>query len=235
MDFIDAALPVPDYPERHFTNVAGDEFPLEYEPPQEVPDADDEDEYLLYMEWQSVHKSRQVSEQERIKARRNFLISNCVRVVSGPYELDGDDWVLEVEGGLYDYGYKVPRDPAGRRMAFILAKVVSSNADWNTIREHAIYAEISMDGIAVAMSGLGIKWDGMPILDVMSEKESSPLEYDTRLWEAEVAEAVGIPFDNRWYDIPIMAREMMVAAHLGRAWADSLLEEQAVQEARRGK
>ena len=235
MDFIRVALPLPGYPTRRFTNVAGDTFQLEYEPPDEVPDADDEEEYLLYMEWHAVRAKRLEVSEELMNARRNFLLSNCLRIIDGPYKLDEEDWVLEVEGGLYKYGYEVPGDPAGRRMAFILSKVIASNADWVVVRDNAAYGEISMEGVAIALDGLGLKWDGEPILDVMSEKEASLLEHDVRLWEAEVAEATGIPFDERWYDIPIITREMMVAAHLGRRWADSLLEEQAVAKAQRRK
>lgn len=233
MDFVYAALPLPDYPVRQFTNIAGDTFLLDYEPPDEVPDVADEDEYLLYMEWHSVQARRAEILEEQAKARRNFLLSNCVFVVDGPYDLDDDDWVVEVEGGLCEYGYKVPSDPAGRRMTFILSKVITSNADWIVVRDNAMYSEISMDGVAAALTGLGLKWDDVPILDVMADKEPSLLEHDIRLWEAEVAEATGLPFDGRWYDIPVVVREMMVAAHVGKKWADGLMGEQVAEKAQR--
>lgn len=235
MDFVYAALPLPDYPVRTFTNVAGDTFLLEYEPPDEVPDVADEEEYLLCMEWHSVHSRRAEVLGEQVRAKRNFLLSNCVFVVDGPYDLDDDEWVVEVEGGLHEYGYNVPSDPAGRRMAFILSKVITSNADWIVVRDNALYSEIDMDGVAAALVSLGLEWDGVPILDVMADKEPSLLKHDTRLWEAEVAEAAGVPFDGRWYDIPVKVREMMVAAHVGRKWADSLVNEQAVEKAQRRK
>jgi len=233
MDFVEEALPLEKHPVIYFRNVAGDDFQLEYKPPKNPPDPSEEEDYTLYMRWHYVEERNVEIMKERVKARRDFLLCNCVHVVAGPYDLDDDDWVMELEGSLDKYGYGIPTHPGAKRLAFIKSKVVTSLEDWEYIKARVVFIEVTFEGIIAAQVGLGLKWNDEPIWDALQQRGSSPLEHNARLWEAETAEACGIPFDERWYSIPIMTRNYMVGAHLGRIWADSLLEEDAVRKATR--
>lgn len=83
-------------------------------------------------------------------------------------------------------------------------------------------------------TGFGLKWDSRELLEVILERDDSSTmaEHNARLLEAETATANSIPFDQRWYSIPVLARAQMIASRLGRAWLDSLKEEQIVQKGR---
>ena len=52
-----------------------------------------------------------------------------------------------------------------------------------------------------------------------------PVDHNVRLLAIETAREHGIPFDERWYKIPLQTREVMIAARLGRAWMDTLSQE----------
>ena len=56
----------------------------------------------------------------------------------------------------------------------------------------------------------------------MDSLPKSKLNHDVRLLEAETAIKIGIPFNEEWYDIPIIAREHMVATILARNWINSI-------------
>ena len=234
LDFVEEALPLPEFPSIHYVNPAGDAFELEYTPPDECPDVvDDEEGYYLYMQWHSVSAKRIEITQERIKTRRDFVLSNCVHVLDGPYDIEDDDWVMELEGALVGYGYKVPEHRGARRLAFIKSKVIVSDSDWFVVRDASIYAEITVDGVYSAMDGLGLKWDGDPIYEAVRGLGDSPLEHNVRAWEAETAEACGIPFDEKWYNISVSAREVMVASRIGKRWSSGLLEAKAAADVKR--
>lgn len=49
------------------------------------------------------------------------------------------------------------------------------------------------------------------------------LSYDMRLWEAEVAADMGIPFDEEWYSIELEVREQMVARKMARDLINALV------------
>ena len=50
--------------------------------------------------------------------------------------------------------------------------------------------------------------------------------------EIETAAIYGIPFDERWYSIPVHTREMMIAGRLGKSWITALSEEEAIRKAK---
>jgi hypothetical protein len=52
---------------------------------------------------------------------------------------------------------------------------------------------------------------------------------DVRFYEIETATKYSIPFDERWYSIPVLAREQMVAANIARVTISNL----AVEDARK--
>lgn len=72
-------------------------------------------------------------------------------------------------------------------------------------------------------TGFGIKWDDIPLLEVIYKDKKSKLDHGPRLLEAETAMGMGIPFDHRWYTIPVSAREQMIASRMARTSVDNLL------------
>ena len=70
---------------------------------------------------------------------------------------------------------------------------------------------------------------------VIKGRRQGNLDYDVRLLEAETAYDLGIEFGNKWYDIPVIAREHMIATRLARQWMETLASEEAVKESQRGR
>ena len=68
-----------------------------------------------------------------------------------------------------------------------------------------------------------IKWDDVPLLEVLKGDERSKLDHKPRLLEAETAMSMGIPFDHRWYTIPVNTRAQMIASKLARISIDNLM------------
>lgn len=68
----------------------------------------------------------------------------------------------------------------------------------------------------------GVKWDELPLLEVLSGSDDSKLYHDVRLYEVETAMTMGIPFDHRWYTIEVQVREQMIASKLARISIDNL-------------
>lgn len=232
MDFIDDTYPLPAMPKRKFTNVAGDVFELSYTPPDMPPDPDDDhDGYILYMEYLSARECAAEVDALRNRARRDFLISNCVHIVEGPVSLDSSEWLEQLEGGLP--GYTVPDHYGERRLVFLKSVVITTLEDWEAIRDAAVYAEITFQGVATALRSLGLKWNGKDLLDVLDGKEKSSMEHNLRMWEGEAAQVSGIPFDDHWYKIPVRAREFMVAVYVGKRWSEGLVQEEAIANAGR--
>ena len=63
----------------------------------------------------------------------------------------------------------------------------------------------------------------MPLLEVLSDDKKSKLDHKPRLLEAETAMMMGIPFDHRWYTIPVNTRSQMIASRLARTSIDNLM------------
>lgn len=51
----------------------------------------------------------------------------------------------------------------------------------------------------------------------------SKLDHKPRLYEAETAMEMGIPFDHRWYTIDVPVREQMIASKLARATITNII------------
>jgi hypothetical protein len=69
----------------------------------------------------------------------------------------------------------------------------------------------------------GILWDKIPLLEVLKDDKVSKLDHKPRLLEAETAMSMGIPFDHRWYTIPVNTRAQMIASKLARISIDNLM------------
>lgn len=236
MDFIEDAYPYIDNPTWEYTNVAGDVFPLEYEPPDNPPDPDDEEDpdseenYIMWKRWQDIQRQNVVISNDRWRARRDFLLAVCVNVIDGPCSVDDDSWTDNLEAVR---GYKTPSDPGARKVAFLKSMVVTSEEIWHIVQQDSMFLEVTVEGVYLAVAGLGLMWEGRPLTDVIAEKPASMLEHNVMLWETETAEACGIPFDERWYSIPVKTREYMIAGRLGRQWGSGLIDEEAARKAAR--
>ena len=80
--------------------------------------------------------------------------------------------------------------------------------------------------------GFDIQWQKTDLIDIIGRFPKSELDHNVRLLEAETAYDLGIPFDNTWYNMPVEAREYMIATRLARNWIQSLANEKAVQDAK---
>jgi hypothetical protein len=67
-----------------------------------------------------------------------------------------------------------------------------------------------------------VKWDKEKLESVLNSLPKSKVEYSMRLLESEVAVTMGIPFNEVWYGLDVIAREHMVASHLCRRWIEAL-------------
>jgi hypothetical protein len=77
-----------------------------------------------------------------------------------------------------------------------------------------------------------IVWNKENIVDVISRKSGGNLEHDLRLWEADAAVGMKITLEG-WYRLPLIEREQIIASKLANRWIDNLIQEYAVEEARR--
>jgi len=79
-------------------------------------------------------------------------------------------------------------------------------------------------------------WDNQPLESVMLDKADPIMDvafFNVRLLEAETSREHGMSFDEAWYALPLLTREMMVAARIGRQWLSSLQAEDAAKRSRR--
>lgn len=151
LDFIDEAYSIKEYPDRELTLAGGDILKIDYTPPEEAPDASDTAEYELYVMWHAIDKYNTKMKQLRDKLRRDFLLSTCVTVESGPISIDDDSWIINIEGALPDY--EAPTHDGERRLAFMKAVVVRTQDDLQLIVRSAMFPEVTMQGIEHALQG----------------------------------------------------------------------------------
>ena len=72
-DIIDNAIPMPSYPKRRILLAAGDIAYMEYNPPDDDVEYGHED-YELWLKWKSVDEERKVVEEQRKRARIDYLL-----------------------------------------------------------------------------------------------------------------------------------------------------------------
>ena len=150
IDLIEDVLPLPEFPTRKLVLAAGDVAEWPYEPKEEVADPSHED-YSLYMKWKSVEREREAILKKRDKARKDFLISNCVTIVDGPVEFNDDLWVNKVEAAFEDY--EVPTHHGKRLLVFLKTQVISTPEELELILGFALQQEATMQGIVHALQG----------------------------------------------------------------------------------
>jgi hypothetical protein len=149
LDVVKEQLPMPDYPKRVIKLASGDKIPWDYTPEEGAELDPSHDDYELWMKWKVVDTQRLQVAQDREIARRKFLLSNCVRVESGPYTVDDDDWVYKVEAAFKDY--TIPTHPGKRMLMFLITQVITSSQEMEVIVSSAVHKEVSMQSIVDAL------------------------------------------------------------------------------------
>jgi hypothetical protein len=151
VDFVNDQFPLPKRPKRKLTLVA-ETIDYDYEPPSIVPSETDVDEYALYVKY--MEYSRQSTEVEtlRERARRDFLLSTCVRIIGeSPISLESTEWVDRLEAAFPNY--KVPTHPGKRFLAFLKSVVITHTLEAELIVRSALFSEVDMQGIESALRG----------------------------------------------------------------------------------
>lgn len=76
--------------------------------------------------------------------------------------------------------------------------------------------------------GFRLTWGDESLFDVLGGGEDR-LDHEPRLYAAETATSMGIPFDHRWYSIPKEVREQHIAARLARISIDNMILKEATK------
>jgi len=147
-DLIDDTIPLPDYPTRTITLAAGDEIDWPYEPKEEHFDPEHED-YELYVRWKAIDIEREELTKLRNRARSDFLLSNCVGVVDGPYDVDDVEWAQKVEAAFDDW--RVPTHPGRRYLIFLRTQVLTDTEDLELVIRLSTAAEVTYQGVLNAL------------------------------------------------------------------------------------
>jgi hypothetical protein len=146
-DFIEDAIPYVPVPKRTLHLLTGDDVSVEYIVPETFPEEPEEQElYLLYKTALSRNEEIDIV---RARARMNFLLVNCVEVVSGSITIDDPAWISKLEMSLPSY--KVPTDAGLRYIAFIKSQVITSQPEMEAILNASLYTEVDMQGIVAAL------------------------------------------------------------------------------------
>ena len=151
LDVIEEVLIMPSYPARIITLASGDQIPWDYKPEEGIELEPGDDDYDLWAKWMAVDKARGDVSKARELAKRNFLLSNCVRVITGPVHVKNQDWVDKVEAAFPDY--TMPEHPGKRLLIFLKTQVISSPEEMEIIIYNAVSREVTMQGIMSALQG----------------------------------------------------------------------------------
>jgi hypothetical protein len=150
IDWIDDVYPVPKPPMRKLKLAAGDEVEYDYIVPKSAPDEKNIEDYGLYLKYKDFLKKSDEIARSRERAKRDFLLSNCIKILSGPIDIDKDEWEKNVEAPFENY--TVPLHPGKRMLAFMKAVVIHSTIDYQAVIKVALYQEVNMQSILNALS-----------------------------------------------------------------------------------
>lgn len=151
-DFVEDAVPLKAYPKRVVTLAAGDVVELDYKPPTIPPDETNEREYSLWVRWHAIDEhNKNINDSIRPRHKRDMLLSLCIDVVDGPESVNDSEWVHAVEAAYVDVGYKIPKHPGARKLAFLKARVLTDIFIAQSILDECIYKEVSYQGISAAL------------------------------------------------------------------------------------
>lgn len=149
-DLIDQEFPVPKYPRRKIELMSGDVVDWPYEPPDEELTKEHED-FDLYVRWHLAHETIEQIEEVKKLARIDYLLSMCVEVVGGKYNVDDDNWANKLEAAFTDF--KVPEHPGRRYLLFLKHVVITTTEEMNVVIQLCTSPEVAMQGILNALRG----------------------------------------------------------------------------------
>jgi len=152
LDFIEEQIPLLKYPSRKLKLLGGDTIEVEYILPESMPSADNSEDYELYINYKATELKNKELEQERYRAKTDFLLSNCVVIQEdGPIDYKSDDWVTKLEASFENY--KVPTHPGKRMLAFLKSNVILKPEERDIIVSTSCYQEVNLQGIIDALLG----------------------------------------------------------------------------------
>jgi hypothetical protein len=149
-DLIEQQFPLPEYPKRKITLIAGDVVEWPYEPSDDIPEEDSED-YELYIRWHDIDRSRAEISKLQKQASVDYLLSMCVEVVDGEYSIDDENWVLKLEGAFDNY--EVPKHKGRRFLTFLKHFVITTKEEMDYVIHVSTSPEVTMQGILDALQG----------------------------------------------------------------------------------
>lgn len=79
--------------------------------------------------------------------------------------------------------------------------------------------------------GFKILWKKEDIIDVIARQSGGNLDHDLRLWEAEAALAMRFTLE-KWYRLPLIEREQIIATRVADKWIENVMMKQAVKDAK---
>lgn len=147
-DFIEDALPFVALPRRILHLKSGDEIEVEYIEPKEFPEETDEQE--LYLRYKTAIKANEEIEKQRGRTKINFLLNNCIDVVSGPVEEGSVFWKAKLQQSLPNY--KLPDDPGLLHVAYIKSQVITTQKELDAVLTACFYPEVDIQGIINALA-----------------------------------------------------------------------------------
>jgi hypothetical protein len=161
-DFIEDALPLVELPKRKLHLKAGDSIDVEYIEPKEFPT--DIDEQELYLRYKTAVKDNELIDKQRARTKINFLLTNCIDVVSGPIEEMDYAWKDRIALSLPNY--KLPVDPAMLHIAFIKSQVITTQVELDAVLSACFYPEVNIQGIINALGHFQDKVSGPKVVGV---------------------------------------------------------------------
>lgn len=151
-DLVDDRFPLLEYPQRKIVLKSGDVINWPYSPSDDEPMPDEDDpDYGLYMSWKSVDIENLAIMAKRKRAKMDFLLANCVEIVSGPESIEDEQWTYRVEAA-FD-GYEVPEHPGKRLVVFIKTQVILESHEMEMVLNLCTSPEATMQGIMNALRG----------------------------------------------------------------------------------
>lgn len=161
-DFIEDALPLVPLPKRILHLKAGDTIEVEYIEPKEFPEEPEEQE--LYLRYKTAVKENEVIEKQRGRTKINFLLTNCIEIVSGPIEESDMAWKNKIQQSLPNY--TLPTDVGMLHVAFIKSQVITTQTELDAVLTACFYPEVNIQGIVNALSHFQDKISGSRVVGV---------------------------------------------------------------------
>lgn len=146
LDFLDEVLPYIDLPKRKIRLISGDVIEVDYKFPDEEPDELDEDYDLYYLYLSTVQRNDAIR-QDRDILREDFLLLQCINVISGPTSYEDKEWKEELRASI---GFEVPTDPYKQKLYHLKYCVIQAD-EKEHILNYCLYKEVSMAQISKAM------------------------------------------------------------------------------------